>query len=101
MNACGVLLAAPASRSIRRLSSSGSLRLGAAMQDAPHVVGSQKVRPSHIEVKVERVMGIEPTRDALPCMAHGVATLCRGLDQVAFSGCPAAEVRRTDGRTHG
>jgi hypothetical protein len=34
-------------------------------------------------------------------LPYGVATVRRVLDQVAFSGCPAAEVRRTDGRTRG
>jgi hypothetical protein len=41
-------LAAPASRSIRRLRPSGSLRLVAAMYDALHSLGSQKVLPTRI-----------------------------------------------------
>jgi hypothetical protein len=32
---------------------------------------------------------------------HRAQIAWRMRDQVAFSGCPAAEVRRTDGRTHG
>src|SRR5450631_1297501 len=51
MKACAVLLAAPASRAIRRLRPSGSLRLVADMHDALHSLGSQKVLPTRIKVK--------------------------------------------------
>jgi len=39
MKACGVLFAAPASRAIRRFSSSGSLRLVAAIDNTPEMCG--------------------------------------------------------------
>src|SRR5271166_508140 len=57
MKACAVLLAAPASRAIRRLRPSGSLRLVADMDDALHSMGSQKVLPTRIKVKLSS----EPT----------------------------------------
>src|SRR5450755_4463486 len=64
MKACAVLLAAPASRAIRRLRPSGSLRLVADMDDAPHSLSSQKVLPTRIKVKLLSELrlpeGLEP-----------------------------------------
>src|SRR6202041_2857141 len=67
MKACAVLLAAPASRAIRRLRPSGSLRLVADIDDALHSLGSQKVIPTRVKVK----RSSEPTSLPAPrCLLH-------------------------------
>src|SRR5450755_2752368 len=70
MKACGVLWAAPARRAIRRLRPSGSLRLVADIDDVLHSLGSQKVLPILIKVKISGLFLSRPSDSSL----QGVTT---------------------------